>query len=203
LSRFAAMLILAFDTATDVATSALVSNGEVLGERLSRAVTLLEDVDALLRQAGAHTGDVEALAVGIGPGSFTGVRIGLATARGIALALGIPVAGVSTLDALAAGAPGAVPVVDARRREVFVLQGEPRVAAPSELDLASGTTCVGSGAVRYRALLEAAGAEIPPDSDERHLPRARFHAELARDFGPVELVEPLYVRVPDAVEAAR
>ncbi len=192
------MLILAFDTATDVATSALVSSGEVLGERLSRAVTLLEDVDALLRQAGAHTADVEALAVGIGPGSFTGVRVGLATARGLALALGVPVAGVSTLDALAAGTPGAVPVVDARRGEVFVLQGEPRVLAPAELDLGPGTTCVGSGAVRYRSLLEAAGAVVPPDADERHLPRARFHALLARDFGPAEAVEPLYLRIPDA-----
>jgi tRNA threonylcarbamoyladenosine biosynthesis protein TsaB len=192
------MLILAFDTATDVATSALVSSGEVLGERLSRAVTLLEDVDALLRQAGAHTADVEALAVGIGPGSFTGVRVGLATARGLALALGVPVAGVSTLDALAAGAPGAVPVVDARRGEVFVLQGEPRVLGPAELELLPGTTCVGSGAVRYRSLLEAAGAVVPPDADERHLPRARFHAMLARDFGPAEAVEPLYLRIPDA-----
>ena len=106
LSRFTAMLILAFDTATDVATSALVSDGEVLGERTSRAVTVLEDVDALLRQAGAHTRELEGLAVGIGPGSFTGVRIGLATARGLALALGVPVAGVSTLDALAAGSAG-------------------------------------------------------------------------------------------------
>src|SRR5213592_4952016 len=79
------MLILAFDTATDVATSALVSDGEVLGERTSRAVTVLEDVDALLRQAGAHTRELDGIAVGIGPGSFTGVRIGLATARGLAL----------------------------------------------------------------------------------------------------------------------
>jgi len=192
------MLILAFDTATDVATSALVSDGEVLGERISRAVTLLEDVDDLLRQAGAHTADVEGLAVGIGPGSFTGIRVGLATARGLALALGVPVAGVSTLDALSAGAPGAVPVVDARRREVFVLQGEPRVVAPAELDLSPGTTCVGSGAVRYRSLIEAAGAEVPADGDERHVPRARFHAMLARDFGPAEAVEPLYLRIPDA-----
>ena len=126
------------------------------------------------------------------------MRIGLATARGLALALGIPAAGVSTLDALAAGAPGAVPVVDARRREIFVLQDEPRVLAPGELELAPATVCVGSGAVRYRAVLEAAGAEIPPDSDERHLPRARFHARLARDFGPAEAVEPLYLRIPDA-----
>src|SRR5213083_428247 len=122
------MLILAFDTATDVATSALVSDGEVLGERTSRAVTVLEDVDALLRQAGAHTRELDGIAVGIGPGSFTGVRIGLATA--LALALGVPVAGVSTLDALAAGAPGALPVVDAKRGEVFVLQDEPRVLTP-------------------------------------------------------------------------
>jgi tRNA threonylcarbamoyladenosine biosynthesis protein TsaB len=189
------MLILAFDTATDVATSALVGDGEVLGERTSRAVTLLEDVDALLRQAGTHTRDLEALAVGIGPGSFTGVRIGLSTARGLALALDIPVAGISTLAALAAGAPGAVPVIDARRREVFV---PGRVLAPGELDVEPGRTYIGSGAVRYRDLLEAAGAEIPPDGDERHLPRARFHAQLARDFGPAERVEPLYLRLPDA-----
>ncbi len=192
------MLILAFDTATDVATSALVDDGEVLGERTSRAQTLLEDVDALLRQGGARPADVDALAVGIGPGSFTGVRIGLATARGLALALGIPAAGVSTLAALAAGAPGARPVIDARRREVFVLQGEPCVLGPGELDLDPGTVCVGNGAVRYRAVLEGAGAEVPPDGDERHLPRARFHAALARDFGPAEAVEPLYLRVPDA-----
>jgi tRNA threonylcarbamoyladenosine biosynthesis protein TsaB len=189
------MLILAFDTATDIATSALVSDGEVLGERSSRAVTLLEDVDALLRQAGTHTRDLEALAVGTGPGSFTGVRIGLSTARGLALALGIPVAGVSTLDALAAGAPGALPVIDARRREVFVPGA---VLAPADLEVGPGRLCVGSGAVRYRELLEAKGVDIPPDSDERHLPRARFHAQLARDFGPAEEVEPLYLRLPDA-----
>src|SRR5580765_5493060 len=75
------MLILAFDTATDVATSALVDDGEVLGERRSRAQTLLEDVDALLRQGGAHPRDLDALVVGTGPGSFTGVRIGLPPAR--------------------------------------------------------------------------------------------------------------------------
>ena len=189
------MLILAFDTATDVATSALVFDGEVLGERSSRAVTLLQDVDALLRQAGAQAREVNALAVGIGPGSFTGVRIGLATARGLALALGVPAAGVSTLAALAAGAPGALPVIDARRREVFVPE---RVVAPGELEVEAGRTYVGSGAVRYRELLEAAGAEIPPDADERHVPRARFHAGLAQNFGPAEEVQPLYLRVPDA-----
>src|SRR5262245_31229905 len=189
------MLILAFDTATDVATSALVADGEVLGERMSRAVTLLEDVDALLRQAGTHTRELEALAVGVGPGSFTGVRIGLSTARGLALALGVPAAGVSTLDALEAGAPGGLPVIDARRREVFV---PGHVLAPGDVDVEPGRLCVGSGAVRYREALEAKGALVPPDGDERHLARARFHAALARDFGPADEVEPLYLRLPDA-----
>ena len=195
------MLILAFDTATDRATSALVDDGEVLGERVSRAATLLEDVDALLRQAGAHPSDLGGLAIGTGPGSFTGIRIGLAAARGLGLALGLPAAGVSTLDALAAGAPGTTPVIDAKRREVFV--AGPRALAPAELELAAGSVCVGDGAIRYRDVFELAGAEVPPDADERHLPRARFHAALAGDFGPIELVEPLYVRLPDAVEAAR
>ena len=191
--------MLAFDTATDVATSALVDDGEVLAERASRARTLLEDVDALLRQGGAHARDLDALAVGIGPGSFTGVRIGLATARGLALALDLRGAGVSTLAALAAGAPGAVPVVDARRSEVFaLLDGEPSVLAPSDLAIAPGAVCIGDGARRYRALLEANGAVVPPDEDERHVPRARFHAALAGELRPVDEIEPLYLRVPDA-----
>ena len=198
------MLTLAFDTATEVATSALVDDDEVLGERLSRAQTLLEDVDALLRQGGAHPSDLGALAVGIGPGSFTGVRIGLAAARGLAVALDLSGAGVSTLDALAAGAPGAMPVIDARRREIFaVVGGEPVALAPADLGVGDGTICVGSGAVRYRALLEEKGAFVPPDDDERHLPRARFHAALAGALGPVDAIDPLYVRLPDAKKAAR
>jgi tRNA threonylcarbamoyladenosine biosynthesis protein TsaB len=198
------MLMLAFDTATEVATSALVDDGEVLAERSSRARTLLEDVDALLRQGGANARDLDALAVGIGPGSFTGVRIGLATARGLALALELPGAGVSTLAALGAGAPGAIPVVDARRREVFALvDGEPSVLAPADLTFEPGTVCVGDGARRYRELLEAGGAVVPPDDDERHLPRARFHAALAGALGPVDEIEPLYLRLPDAVRSVQ
>ena len=193
------MLTLAFDTATDAATAALLDDEEVLGERTTRAVCLLEDVDALLRQAGAHPRELGRLAVGIGPGSFTGVRVGLAAARGLALALDVSVAGVSTLDALAAGAPGAVPVIDAKRREVFALvDGAPWVGAPSDLPLVADAVCVGDGAVRYRDRL---AAEIPPDDDERHVPRARFHAALARDYGPAESVEPLYLRVPDVEKA--
>ncbi|HEX3687246.1 MAG TPA: tRNA (adenosine(37)-N6)-threonylcarbamoyltransferase complex dimerization subunit type 1 TsaB [Gaiellaceae bacterium] len=190
------MLTLAFDTATSAATAALVRDGEVLGERVSRAVAVLEDADELLRDSGAERAELTRIVVGTGPGSFTGLRLGLATARGLALALELPVAGVSTLDALAAGAPGALPVVDGGRREVFTLvDGEPAVRAPQEVQAA---LCVGDGAVRYRTILEANGAEVPPDDDERHLPRARFHAQLAQDFGPAGEVEPLYLRIPDA-----
>ncbi|MBA3332210.1 MAG: tRNA (adenosine(37)-N6)-threonylcarbamoyltransferase complex dimerization subunit type 1 TsaB [Actinobacteria bacterium] len=193
------MLILAFDTATDSAASALVWDGEVLGEQASRAVTLLADVDSLLRRGGVKRTQLEGLVVGTGPGSFTGLRMGLAVARALAFALELPVAGVSTLAALAAGAPGALPVIDARRREVFCLvQGRPHVLKPHELVLPPGSVCVGDGALRYRSELEAAAASVPPDGDERHRVRARLHVELARDFGPAELVEPLYLRVPDA-----
>src|SRR5581483_9911951 len=157
------MLTLAFDTATDVATVAVVHDGEVLGEARSRAVTVLVDADELLRAASLQPRDLELLVVGVGPGSFTGVRIGLAAARGLALALELPVAGVSTLAALAAGAPDAVPVIDARRREIFTLvDGEPRCLAPSELEVERGVTYVGDGAVRYRGVLEEQGGVVPP-----------------------------------------
>ena len=192
------MLILAFDTATDRATSALVWDGEVLGELTSRPVTVLEDLDALLRRGGVRDTQVEGIAVGIGPGSFTGLRMGLITARTLAFAWGAGLAGVSTLDALAAGAPGSVPVIDARRREVFSLvSGEPAVVAPADLSVEPGRTYVGDGAVRYREEIERRGGEVPPEESELHLPRARFHAELARDFDAPDLVEPMYLRIPD------
>jgi tRNA threonylcarbamoyladenosine biosynthesis protein TsaB len=191
------MLIVAFDTATDVATSALVWDGEVLGELASRPVSVLEDVDALLRRGGVRDSQLEGIVVGIGPGSFTGLRMGLATARALAFSLDLPLAGVSTLAALAAGAPGAVPVIDARRREVFALAEEPLVVAPADLPVVSGRTYVGDGAVRYRDVIEAAGGLVPPDDSELHLPRARFHAQLATDFGLPDQVQPMYLRVPD------
>ncbi|MCS7008206.1 MAG: tRNA (adenosine(37)-N6)-threonylcarbamoyltransferase complex dimerization subunit type 1 TsaB [Gaiellaceae bacterium] len=195
-------LILGLDSATDVATCALVRSGEVLGERWTiEARRLLEEVDALLGAADVAPDDLDALVVGLGPGSFTSTRMGIALARGLALALDLPLAGVSTLDALAAARPGAIPVIDAKRREVFV--PGPQVLAPDELALEPGTTCIGSGAIRYRATLEAKGAIVPADADPVHIPHARLHVALATSFGRAEDVEPLYVRVPDATARER
>ena len=192
------MLILAFDTATDVATSALVWDGEVLGELSSRPISVLEDLDALLRRGGVRDSQLEGIVVGTGPGSFTSLRMGLATARTLAFALDIGLAGVSTLDALAAGAPGSTPVIDARRREVFSsVDGEPLVVAPADLSIEPGRSYVGDGAVRYREVIEATGGAVPLDDSELHVPRARFHAQLASGFGLPGLVEPMYLRVPD------
>lgn len=196
------MLTLAFDTATEVATSALVRDGEVLGARRSRAVRILADVNDLLAAAGVSPDGVDRIVVGTGPGSYTGLRIGLVTARALALSLSVPVAGVSTLAALAAGTPGAQPVIDARRGEVFTHEdGQPRCLRPAELAVEPGRLYVGDGAVRYRAVLERAGGVVPEDGSDAHLPWPGHHEQLARDFGPADRVEPIYLRVPDAERA--
>ena len=106
------------------------------------------------------------------------------SARGLALALDVPVAGVSTLDALAAGAPGAVPLIDAKRREVFTQHDGEVVALPGG-GLRGAGTHVRRGRcdpLPRRTSSEPA-ADVPPDDSELHVPRARFHAQLARDFG--------------------
>ena len=195
------MLVLAFDTATDVATVALVRDGDVLGERASSAGRLLRAVDELLEQVGMGPGDLGGIVVGTGPGRYTSLRMGLITARALAFSIDVPVAGVSTLAALAAGADGARPVIDARRREVFTLAGgRPRCLRPDELT-PGGELCVGDGAVRYRELLESAGARMPADDDPRHVPWARHHCRLAAGFGDPALVAPVYLREPDAERA--
>jgi tRNA threonylcarbamoyladenosine biosynthesis protein TsaB len=191
-------LVLAFDTATHVATVAIVAGEKTLAERSTRAFRVLADAADLLAEVGASPEDIESVVVGTGPGSFTGTRLGLALARGFSLARGVPVAGVSTLDALAAGAPGSLPVIDAGRREVFTtLNGEPRALSAAELDV-NGMTCVGDGALRYRTTLEERGAVVPPDESPLHVPHARLHAAIAAAFGPANAVWPVYVREPDA-----
>jgi len=185
-------VILAFDTATTFGAVCAVTPGR--RGRAARAGDLLVAVDGLVDDPRA----IEGIVVGRGPGSFTSIRIGLAMARTLALALDVPVAGASTLDAFASGTP----VLDARRGEVFTtgpLPGGPRVCKPGELAV-RGLTLVGDGAIRYRSLFETNGASIPPDDDGAHVPDPLLLVERAGAYGAAELVEPLYVRDPDAKE---
>ena len=152
-----------------------------------RAGDLLAAVDELVDDPAA----IDAIVVGRGPGSFTSIRIGLAVARSLSFTLGVPVSGASTLDAFAGG----VPVIDARRGEVFTVG--PTVARPEELDVA-GKTLVGDGALRYRDVFEAAGALVPADDADAHRPDPRILIDRA---GPS--IDPLYVRDPDAKPRAR
>ena len=164
---------------------------------------------------------IDALAVGVGPGSFTGLRIGLATARGLAQALEKPIVGVGTLDALGRGMwdavgprqGGALAVLDARRGQAFAaLYREdgtevwpPFVASPGELagrveSLATPPVAAGSGALRFRAELEAAGAEILAGSGSAHRVSGRQVCLLGEAGVPVpaDLIRPIYLRPPDA-----
>ena len=179
------MTILAFDTATSFGAVCGTASGSRAHQ--PRAGDLLAAIDELVDDPRS----IDRIVVGRGPGSFTSIRIGLAMARSLALSLGVPVAGASTLD----GYQDGVPVIDARRGEVFTTG--PRVCKPEELATA-GQLLIGDGAVRYRELFERAGATVPPDSDRVHRPDPLLLIENAGPFGDAELVEPLYVREPDA-----
>jgi tRNA threonylcarbamoyladenosine biosynthesis protein TsaB len=179
------MTTLAFDTATSFGAVCGTSRGDTA--RRLRAGDLLDAVNEIVDDPA----EIDRMVVGRGPGSFTSIRIGLAMARSLALALDVPVAGASTLDAYDVG----VPVIDARRGEVFTTG--PSVSRPEEL-VVDGQTLVGDGAVKYRALFEENGATIPHDEDPAHLPDPRLLIARAGSFGDAHLVEPLYVREPDA-----
>jgi tRNA threonylcarbamoyladenosine biosynthesis protein TsaB len=199
------LLILSLDTATDIATACVWRDGLALAESATRARSVaaqrvLADVDRLMDEAGVTPADLDLVVAGTGPGTFTGLRIGLAAARALGFALGIPVKGVSTLEALRAAEGVDVACVDARRGEVFAAGAglEIQAIAPEALAeaLAPGTVCAGDGAIRYRDRLR--GFEIPADDSPLHVPWARHHAALAGTAGPPE---PLYIRAPDADRA--
>jgi len=220
--------IAGLDTATDDVSVAVVRDGEVVDERSVRkpegarprhAEALLVELEAAVGAAGGWE-TVDRLAVGIGPGSFTGLRVGLATARAIAQALGKPAVPVGTLAALAEGIAEAggegrsqLAVLDGRRGEAFAalfMAGgeevwEPLVAKPGDLAdrlraLPERPLAGGSGALRFRGELEAAGAEVLPDSSEAHRVWARHICRLAEDgpSSPPEAIQPIYLRPPDA-----
>lgn len=183
---------------------------------------LLSEVEAAAAAVGGWA-EVDLIAVGLGPGSFTGLRIGLATARGLATSLGLPLTGVCTLDAIGramgeAGAPAAsgegrerLAVLDARRGEVFAaLYGaggerlwEPLVCPPEQLgelvaELRSPPWAAGSGALRFRQELARRGVEIPGDADPVHRVAARQVCALAAEGGDAGPLAPIYLRPPDA-----
>lgn len=216
------MRLLVFDTATAATVVGAACPGAPLvqrrhdpapGERPGHGTQLLALVERARREAGLELAQLDRIGVGVGPGSFTGLRIGLATARALSQACGVPAVGVSTPGALALGAArGDEPVLavlDAGRGEVFVARWEagrealsPRAARPERLAaLATGAAlAVGAGAIRFRDRLEAAGVAVPEDSSARHRVGAEALARLAVAAAPTARREllPEYVRAPDA-----
>jgi tRNA threonylcarbamoyladenosine biosynthesis protein TsaB len=218
--------VLGLDTATSDATVALAVGGELVfeeragpepGGKPRHAASLLGLVEEAVSVAGGWEG-IELLAAGLGPGTFTGLRIGIATARGLAQARGIEIAGVSSLAALARGVEGSperprLALIDARRREAFgalhdaagEVIWEPFVDGPQALverlgELASPPIAVGDGSLRFRHELEGAGADVPPDADPVHRMAARHVCALAGGAARLrpEQVKPIYLRRPDA-----
>jgi tRNA threonylcarbamoyladenosine biosynthesis protein TsaB len=186
-----------------------------LTDRPEHARELMPAVARTLEDAGLGFADLDAVAVGNGPGTFTGLRIGIATARAIAAARDLPVHPVSSLAALAAGVASepALAVIDARRGEVFAALYEHGrglwpafVAAPAALaERVHGSglepRAVGGGAVRFRVELEAAGVRVPPDDSPSHVVRALHVCRLGLSVPPAppEAILPDYLRMPDAV----
>jgi tRNA threonylcarbamoyladenosine biosynthesis protein TsaB len=228
--------ILALDTATRATAVALAGAGpDVLearddppsGRRPNHATRLLPLAAMLLERAQIDWADLEQIAVGIGPGTFTGLRIGVATARGLAQGLGIPLAGVSTLQSLALNASrhpeagdidSVVAVLDARRGEVFaagwpmqaLMDRRGTVLAPQALTpealalqigaIGSRVLAIGDGAVEFRQVLARTGALIPEDGSALHRVTAAGHCRLAvgQRGGPPDETLPEYLRLPDA-----
>lgn len=226
------MNVLAFDTATPDTVVGLTGAGEPVekrhspspGERPGHAQQLLGLAREALAEAGLDWGGLDRIGVGIGPGTFTGLRIGVATARALAQSSGSELVGVSTLEALAmnalGGASGAaepwegpvLAVLDARRGETFAAawRGSERVRGPVAVPPqalageAAGDDgawlAVGDGAVKFRAQLESQGVTVPPDDSPLHRVSALALCRLAHDapLADRRALIPEYVRLPDA-----
>ncbi|BAL85890.1 putative glycoprotease [Actinoplanes missouriensis 431] len=210
------MLVLALDTATPASTAALVevTADGLFGVAESRTVDprahgekLAPEIAAVLAEAGYRPRDLTAIVAGLGPGPFTGLRVGLATAASMGQALGIPTYGVCSLDGLGrAAGPGRVLVAtDARRREVYFAtyqDGErltgPEVAKPADVDVNGATRAAGEGALKYGDVFG-----VPVEEHLLYPPGAALvalAAEKIRGEARTEALTPLYLRRPDAVE---
>jgi tRNA threonylcarbamoyladenosine biosynthesis protein TsaB len=225
-------MILAFDTATDWLTVAVGEADRIVAElneeapksHLSR---LLPAIRALLDTAGVGLPQISQIAVGIGPGSFTGARIGVAVAQGLAHALNVPLVGVSTLDIIAAGVERPAdrtvyPVIDAKRRELFAAGYDHRGGRLSDYSVltaealadqlkAAGrpVALAGDALVNYRAAFEGLGDLAIFAPPEQWAPKARVLIRLAEEkiikgqVGPYFKVLPIYIRLSDAEEAVK
>ncbi len=222
------MVVLGVDTATADAVVGVTDGGQVVretqvppqeGGRPRHSQVLLLEIERSVEAAGGWD-RVDRIAVGIGPGSFTGLRIGISTARALAQGRELPLAPVGTLAVLARGISThpegggrlALPVLDARRGEAFaaLLDEEaelwaPFVAPPDELvdrvrDLDRSPLAAGDGALRFAAELKAAGATVAPPGHPIHRVASRHVCAVGEEAAeaPPDEVQPLYLRPPDA-----
>jgi tRNA threonylcarbamoyladenosine biosynthesis protein TsaB len=214
------MNLLALDTTSRYGSVALLTEGELRGEiRLVEAgahsVTLFPAIETLLRLAGVGPAAVDAYAVVVGPGSFTGVRIGISTVQGLALASGRPVLGVNTLEALAArmhgAAPALVPMVDAHRDQVYVAvydgerreHGAPMAVVPETwiAEAPAGAAFLGDGALKHRETIRAQRPDaVFPDKSlflAATVGRLALPRLLRGEGGEASTLRPLYLRAPD------
>ncbi len=211
------MLIMALDTALQRCSVAILRDSDVLADESvhmerGHAEHLAPMAATALATAGVSIGDLDRVGVVIGPGGFTGVRVALAFARGLGVGTGLPIVGVTSLAALAAGAgcAGAVaPVVDARRGQVYAaLYGESGevLAAPFVAEPKEALKMLGVGAGDERVSLVGSGAGLLPGPPS-HWPMATGSTEIdakivarlaAKAPAPDAPPAPLYLRAPDA-----
>lgn len=221
------MRILGLDTATGASVAAVLTDAGIWeayddvgpGERPRHTTRLLELTGSVLGQAGLDAGQLDRIAVGIGPGTFTGLRIGIATARGLGFGSGAELVGVGSLRALCTAVEGpAVAVLDARRSEAFVAvyAGGEAILEPTVVGLEqlgevvtraapADVLAVGEGAIRFRSQLEDVGVAIAPDASPLHRVSAATICRLAAadDVDARGSFTPLYLRLPDAEIALR